>query len=275
MPVCRILPLVRAYMSFPAGAARMRYGRFLGLSALGGVPWIVFWGVLGRALGSHYHSIQNNLHYVDIAAVVLIVAAVAYLVVRRRQAARDRRVTAPPDAYARAGVDTGEADRGVRAIVDVLRTIDPGRPSRSRLRGGHYASVLEIAPGLGIALSTDGVGSKLILAEQLGRLDTVGIDCVAMNVNDIVCVGAEPIALLDYIAVERADPAALGQVALGLKRGAELAGVEIPGGELAVLPEMIRGHPSPGRPRALGHRDRHGRARRDRDRRALRARATS
>jgi phosphoribosylformylglycinamidine cyclo-ligase len=149
------------------------------------------------------------------------------------------------DAYTRAGVDSGAADRGVRAIVDVLRTIDTGRPSRSRLGGGHYASVLEIAPGLGIALSTDGVGSKLILAEQLGRLDTIGVDCVAMNVNDIVCVGAEPVALLDYIAVERADPAALEQVARGLKRGAELAGVEIPGGELAVLPEMIRGHPSP------------------------------
>jgi len=85
VPLCRILPLVRAYMSFPAGAARLRYGRFLGLSALGGVPWIVFWGVLGRALGSNYHKIQNNLHYVDIAAVVLIVAAIAYLLVRRRR----------------------------------------------------------------------------------------------------------------------------------------------------------------------------------------------
>ena len=77
-------------------------------------------------------------------------------------------------------------------------------------------------------------------------LDTVGVDCVAMNVNDIVCVGAEPIAMLDYIAVERADPDALEQIARGLERGAELAGVEIPGGELAVLPELIRGHPSPG-----------------------------
>jgi phosphoribosylformylglycinamidine cyclo-ligase len=150
------------------------------------------------------------------------------------------------DEYARAGVDTGEADRGVRAIVDVLRGVELGRASRSRLRDGHYASVLEVAPGLGVAISTDGVGSKLILAEQTGRLDTVGIDCVAMNVNDIVCVGAEPIALLDYIAVERVDPAALAQIAVGLRRGAELAGVEIPGGELAVLPELIRGHPSPG-----------------------------
>jgi membrane protein DedA with SNARE-associated domain len=87
VPVCRILPLVRAYMSFPAGAARMRYGRFLGLSALGGIPWIVFWGVLGRALGSDYHKIQDNLHYVDIAGVVLIVAVVAYVIMRRRRRA--------------------------------------------------------------------------------------------------------------------------------------------------------------------------------------------
>ena len=67
-----------------------------------------------------------------------------------------------------------------------------------------------------------------------------------MNVNDLVCVGAEPIALLDYLAVEAAgDPAALEAIARGLKAGAEAAGVEIPGGELAVIPELIRGHPSP------------------------------
>jgi phosphoribosylformylglycinamidine cyclo-ligase len=66
-----------------------------------------------------------------------------------------------------------------------------------------------------------------------------------MNVNDLVCVGAEPIAMLDYLAVEQPDPAALAQIAQGLKAGAEDAGIEIPGGELAVLPELIRGHPSP------------------------------
>ena len=147
-------------------------------------------------------------------------------------------------AYARAGVDTSRADSAISALVDVLRTIDTGRPSRSLLRSGHYAAVLELN-GLGLALSTDGVGSKVIVAEQLGRYDTVGIDCVAMNVNDLVCVGAEPIALLDYIAVEHADPGVLAQIAVGLKEGAEEAGVEIPGGELAQLPELIRGHPSP------------------------------
>jgi phosphoribosylformylglycinamidine cyclo-ligase len=149
------------------------------------------------------------------------------------------------DCYAAAGVDVASSDAGVRALVDVLRTIDPGRPSRSLLGSGHYASVLRVAPDLAIALSTDGVGSKLVVAEQTGRLDTVGIDCIAMNVNDLVCVGAEPLAMLDYLAVEQPDPAALTQIARGLKSGAEAAGIEIPGGELAVLPELVRGHPSP------------------------------
>lgn len=151
----------------------------------------------------------------------------------------------PDDAYAAAGVSIASSDAGVRALVDVLRTIDTGRPSRSLLGSGHYASVLRIAPDLAIALSTDGVGSKLVVAEQTGRLDTVGIDCIAMNVNDLVCVGAEPLAMLDYLAVEQPDPTALAAIARGLKAGAEDAGIEIPGGELAVLPELIRGHPSP------------------------------
>jgi len=149
------------------------------------------------------------------------------------------------DAYAAAGVDTSQADRAVDGLVGVLRTIAIDRPSASVLGSGHYASVLRVTPELGIALSTDGVGSKLVVAEQAGRLETVGIDCVAMNVNDVVCVGAEPIAMLDYLAVERADAAALERIAQGLKAGAEAANVEIPGGELAVLPEIVRGHPSP------------------------------
>jgi phosphoribosylformylglycinamidine cyclo-ligase len=148
-------------------------------------------------------------------------------------------------AYAGAGVDTSRADAAVAALVSVLRTIDTGRPSRAVLGSGHYANVLRISDELGIALSTDGVGSKIIVAEELGRYDTVGIDCIAMNVNDVICVGAEPLAVLDYIAVEDADPEQLRQIAVGLKEGAEQAAVEIPGGELAQLPELIRGHPSP------------------------------
>jgi phosphoribosylformylglycinamidine cyclo-ligase len=149
------------------------------------------------------------------------------------------------ESYAAAGVDTGQADAAVDALVGVLRTIELDRPSASVLPNGHYASVLRVAPNLGIAVSTDGVGSKIVVAEQADRLETVGIDCIAMNVNDLVCVGAEPIAMLDYLAVEQADPRALARIALGLKVGAQAAGIEIPGGELAVLPELIRGHPSP------------------------------
>lgn len=149
------------------------------------------------------------------------------------------------DAYAEAGVSTTGADSAVSALVGVLAGIDPGRPSLAKLRSGHYANVLEVGANLGIAVSTDGVGSKVIVAEQMGRFDTVGIDCMAMNVNDLICVGATPIALVDYIAVERADAAMLEQIAIGLKAGAEAAGVEIPGGELAQLPELIKGHPSP------------------------------
>jgi phosphoribosylformylglycinamidine cyclo-ligase len=149
------------------------------------------------------------------------------------------------DSYAAAGVDTAQADRGVDALVEVLKRIEPGRPSRVVPLGRHYAAVLRVSDTLGVALSTDGVGSKLVVAEQADRLETVGIDCIAMNVNDVVCVGAEPLAVLDYLAVEQVDPDAMRAIAEGLKRGAELAGVEIPGGEVAVLPELIRGHPSP------------------------------
>ncbi|HKH18920.1 MAG TPA: phosphoribosylformylglycinamidine cyclo-ligase [Solirubrobacteraceae bacterium] len=149
------------------------------------------------------------------------------------------------DAYAMAGVDTGAAERAIGALVGVLRTIDTGRPPRTVPLPGHYAAVLEVAPNLGIAVGTDGVGSKLIVAEVTGRYDTIGIDCVAMNVNDVICVGAEPIAVIDYLAVERTDPDVFEAIARGLKAGAEQAGVEIPGGEVAVLPELIRGHPSP------------------------------
>ena len=147
------------------------------------------------------------------------------------------------DAYAAAGVDIDRSDAAVDALVGVLKGIEV--PRRTVDLPGHYASVLRVTDELGIAFATDGVGSKLVVAEETGRLDTVGIDCVAMNVNDIVCVGAEPIALVDYVAVEQPDPEQLAAIAKGLAVGAQLAGVESPGGEVAVLPELIRGHPSP------------------------------
>jgi phosphoribosylformylglycinamidine cyclo-ligase len=143
------------------------------------------------------------------------------------------------DAYAKAGVDQGAADSAVAGLVRALGAIHLGRPSLQVPLPGHYASVIKLDERSGIALSTDGVGTKLLVAEELGRFDTVGIDCVAMNVNDVICVGAEPLAMLDYIAVQRAEPAVCEEIGVGLARGAELAGVEIPGGELAQLGDLV------------------------------------
>ena len=119
-------------------------------------------------------------------------------------------------------MDQGAADAAVAALVRSLGAIEHGRPSRQVPLPGHYASVIRLDERIGIALSTDSVGTKMVVAEQLGRFDTVGIDCVAMNVNDVICVGAEPMAMLDYIATERADPEICGAARgrAGARRGA-------------------------------------------------------
>lgn len=145
------------------------------------------------------------------------------------------------DSYARAGVSQSDADQAVGRLVAALGRASLGRPSRQVDLKGHYAAVIRLDEQTGIALSTDGVGTKLLIAEELGRYDTVGIDCIAMNVNDIICVGAEPLAMLDYLAVERADPEQCEQIGIGLARGAELAGIEIPGGELAQIGDLVKG----------------------------------
>ena len=132
------------------------------------------------------------------------------------------------DAYAKAGVNQGTADSAVAGLIGALATIRLDRPTRQLPLRGHYASVIAVDERNGIALSSDGVGTKLLVAEQLGRFDTVGIDCVAMNVNDVICVGAEPLAMLDYIAIERADRALCEQIGLGLARGASSPGSRSP-----------------------------------------------
>lgn len=106
---------------------------------------------------------------------------------------------------------------------------------------GYYANILPLTAELGLAISTDGVGTKILVAQEMGRYDTIGIDCVAMNANDVVCVGARPISMVDYIAVQKADPTFLGEIAKGLYAGAEQAGINIPAGEIAQLREMVHG----------------------------------
>jgi phosphoribosylformylglycinamidine cyclo-ligase len=145
------------------------------------------------------------------------------------------------DAYSAAGVSQRAADSAVGALVEHLARIDTGKPSRVVPLPGHYASVLRLDDQTGIAFGTDGVGTKMVVAEQLGRFDTIGIDCIAMNVNDLICVGAEPIAMLDFILCREADPEACGQIGQGLRAGAELAGIEIPGGEIAQVGDVVKG----------------------------------
>ena len=146
--------------------------------------------------------------------------------------------------YRDAGV-LDNTELGLRALLGwVERTAafrPPGRPGRRALDVGFYASVVDIGHGLGLALCTDGVGTKVLVAQMLERYDTIGIDCVAMNVNDAICVGAEPVSFLDYIAIESATPAVLEEIGRGLYEGARQAGVAIVGGEISQMAAIIKG----------------------------------
>ncbi len=142
-------------------------------------------------------------------------------------------------AYARSGVDTSRADSALsRLLLEVSPTQAFGPPSEVGV--GHFAAVIQVG-GLQLALTTDGVGTKILVAELAGKYDSIGIDCVAMNVNDLICVGATPLAMLDYIACADTDPDVFAEIGRGLAEGARQAGVSIVGGETAQIPDMLRG----------------------------------
>lgn len=106
---------------------------------------------------------------------------------------------------------------------------------------GHYAGIIELPNGKLLATHTDGVGTKVIIAQMMKKFDTVGIDCIAMNVNDIICTGAMPISFVDYIAANKNDESKFRQIVKGLVTGAKKALVPIVGGETAILPDLISG----------------------------------
>ncbi|MGC8497294.1 MAG: phosphoribosylformylglycinamidine cyclo-ligase [Thermoplasmata archaeon] len=103
---------------------------------------------------------------------------------------------------------------------------------------GHYTGLVDFGDYY-FALNTDGVGTKMIIAEELKKFDTVGIDCVAMNVNDTICVGAEPLAMVDYLVINRYEDWIAEQIGTGLNKGLELANTELVGGETAVMPDLV------------------------------------
>lgn len=146
-------------------------------------------------------------------------------------------------SYAKAGVNIEVEDEAVGALKKwAVRTQCFQKQHGECVRaGGYFASVLRFTKNLGLAISTDGVGTKLLVAEQMGKYDTVGIDCVAMNVNDVLCVGAEPVAMVDYLAVEKLRTDVCDEIGKGLYEGAKQANVTISGGETAQIKEMIRG----------------------------------
>ena len=145
--------------------------------------------------------------------------------------------------YRQAGVDTSAEETAMAGLRKWVEGTFAFRPDRGRalLPIGYFANVLDLGNGLGLAISTDGVGSKVLLANLMEKWDTVGIDCMAMNVNDLICVGAEPISMVDCISVQEMRPYMLEQIAKGLAEGARQANVNSPGGEIAQLKDVIAG----------------------------------
>ena len=141
--------------------------------------------------------------------------------------------------YSKSGVNIDDKSATIKALVDVVGYRRSGIGKSVRIPG-LFASLLDFGDFY-VTAATDGVGSKLLIAEALGKWDTVGIDCIAMNVNDTICVNAEPVSFLDYIAIDRPDPEIGEQIGIGLEKGAELSDMEISGGEIAVLPEIVNG----------------------------------
>ncbi len=139
--------------------------------------------------------------------------------------------------YAKAGVDIEEEAQTVNALASVLAQ-DRDGPIQALDLPGHFAGGVQLGD-TALVLCTDGVGSKVIIADALERYDTIGIDCIAMNVNDAVCLGAEPVAFVDYLAVESHNEAFARNVGEGLARGAKEANVAIVGGETATLPGVV------------------------------------
>ena len=139
--------------------------------------------------------------------------------------------------YADSGVDIFKEEKAIKGLLSSIKT---KREGIGKPLGGHYAGMIEFGE-FALVLCTDGVGSKVEIAKEIKKYDTVGIDCMAMNVNDAICVGAEPLAFVDYLAIDDPKPEITTEIGKGLQKGAELSNVSIIGGETASLPEVING----------------------------------
>lgn len=138
--------------------------------------------------------------------------------------------------YAEAGVDIKKEERAVKSLVSALKFKREGF-GRVVLTN-HFASVIDV--GFLLAITTDGVGTKIKVAEAMRNFRTIGIDCVAMNANDLMAVGAEPIAMVDYIATNSPDEKVMKEIGIGLNEGCKIANMSLIGGETATL-DFVKG----------------------------------
>lgn len=141
--------------------------------------------------------------------------------------------------YAEAGVDIAKETRLISALTQklVYKRRGMGAPLTDV---GHYAGLIDFGE-YALALTMDGVGTKLMVANEMKKWNTIGIDCIAMNVNDLLAMGAEPVAFVDYIAMSEYNEEIMKQIGEGLHKGAEIANITIVGGESATLPEIVKG----------------------------------
>lgn len=141
--------------------------------------------------------------------------------------------------YREAGVDIDLEARAVRALIDSLTYQRTGAFSMLG-KVGHFAGLIDFGP-YALALAVDGVGTKMLVADTLRDWSTVGIDCIAMNVNDLYVMNLEPVAFVDYIATDALLPEKMAQIGEGLNEGARLANMNIVGGETATLKGLVNG----------------------------------
>jgi phosphoribosylformylglycinamidine cyclo-ligase len=144
--------------------------------------------------------------------------------------------------YRDVGVDIDSIHRGQKSIGEIISVTHKMLAIGKVTSGfGHYAGLVKLANET-VALHADGVGTKVIVAQMMNKFNTVGIDCVAMNVNDVICVGAQPVAFIDYIALHQANEWLLQEIAKGLVKGAQQSKMAIVGGETAILQDIIAGY---------------------------------
>ncbi|MCV0367110.1 MAG: phosphoribosylformylglycinamidine cyclo-ligase [Nitrosopumilus sp.] len=144
--------------------------------------------------------------------------------------------------YKKAGVDISKIKQSQQAIGKLIASTHKLQKKAKIAHGfGHYAGIVEIPGGKLLATHTDGVGTKVIIANMMKKYNTIGIDCVAMNVNDVICIGATPISFVDYIAANKNDATIFKKIVEGLVTGAKKSSMPIVGGETAIMPDVIDG----------------------------------